>query len=185
MAKTVKRQGPSSGGLLPPDRADHAVAQWRAEFPDWDLRPMELLGRLMETATTIARDHQAPVFARFGLQPGEFDVLATLRRAGTPYELTPTDLFEATMMSSGGMTARLDRLEKSGLIERRPNPEDRRGTLVRLTPQAITLIDEAVPAHLANQAGLTDALTEDERAALAGLLKKLLHHAQTRLDNAD
>lgn len=156
------------------DRAARAVAQWQAEFPDWDLRPMELLGRLGEVSDVIRRDHLAPLFASYGLQGGDFDVLAALRRSGAPYELTPTRLFEITMMSSGGMTAQLDRLEKRGLVKRRPNPEDRRGVLVALTAKAIDLIDRAVPGHLANQARLTASLTDAEMETLSGLLKKLL-----------
>ena len=159
------------------DRADRAVSQWLREFPDWDLRPMETLGRLNETTLVIERDHLTPLFARHGLQLGEFDVLAALRRSGPPYEMTPTNLFDITMMSSGGMTARLDRLERMGHIARRPNPDDRRGILVRLTDPAIDLIEQIVPEHLANQTRLTDCLTADELATLSALLKKLLRHA--------
>tara|TARA_R110002110_G_scaffold30681_7_gene108476 strand:- start:805 stop:1311 length:507 start_codon:yes stop_codon:yes gene_type:complete len=162
------------------DRASRAVSQWTALFPDWDLRPMEMLGRLGETAAVISRDHQAPLFARHGLQPGEFDVLAALRRSGEPYEMTPTRLFEITMMSSGGMTARLDRLQRMEMICRRPNPDDRRGILVGLTDRGLALIDRAVPEHLANQARLTDCLSDTELASLSDLLAKLLRHAEGR-----
>ncbi len=141
---------------------------------------MELLGRLNETAAVIGGQHLAPLFAEFGLQSGEFDVLATLRRSGAPYELTPTELFEATMMSSGGMTARLDRLERRDLVERRPNPNDRRGVLVRLTGRGVALIERALPEHLANEAWLTACLTDKESRTLSNLLKKLLRHAQSR-----
>lgn len=160
------------------DRAARAVAQWAVEFPDWDLRPMEALGRLGETATVIDAKHLSPLFAQYGLQRGEFDVLAALRRSGAPYELTPSRLFEITMSSSGGMTARLDRLEKMGHVERRPNPDDRRGVLARLTPSAIDLIETITPAHLANEARLTDCLTGKELSQLSGLLRKLLRHAE-------
>jgi len=163
-----------------PDRAARAVAQWKAEFPDWKLGPMEMLGRLRESAAVITRDHMVPVFAEFGLQDGEFDVLAALRRSGSPYELTPTDLFGITMMSSGGMTARLDRLENMGLVARRPNPDDRRGTLVHLTDAGIDLIERALPAHIANQEKLTACLSEAELQILSGLLEKLLHHASSK-----
>lgn len=173
--------GPDTGGLQgigAPDRASVAVAQWAAECPDWDLRPMEALGRLGETATVIDAKHLSPLFAEYGLQRGEFDVLAALRRSGAPYELTPSRLFEITMSSSGGMTARLDRLEKMGHVTRRPNPDDRRGVLVRLTPSAVALIEEITPVHLANEGRLTGCLTETELAQLSGLLKKLLRHAE-------
>ena len=94
------------------DRAAKALEQWRRERPDLDVSPMGVIGRLNEVSTMIMRDRLTPVFARFGLQAGEFDVLATLRRSGAPYALTPTELYEATMVTSGAMTARLDRLEK-------------------------------------------------------------------------
>jgi DNA-binding MarR family transcriptional regulator len=162
----------------PPDRAARAVAQWATEFPDWELAPMEALGRLGETATIIDTRHISPLFAEYGLQRGEFDVLAALRRSGAPYELTPSRLFEITMSSSGGMTARLDRLEKMGHVERRPNPDDRRGVLVRLTPSAVELIETVTPAHLANEARLTSCLKADELSQFSGLLKKLLRHAE-------
>src|SRR3569832_1575086 len=115
------------------DRAARAIEQWRRERPDLDVSPMGAIGRLNEASALIARDRLAPVFARFGLQSGEFDVLATLRRSGAPYALTPTELYEATMVTSGAMTARLDRLEKAGLIQRAPHPNDRRGVVVQLT----------------------------------------------------
>jgi DNA-binding MarR family transcriptional regulator len=159
------------------DRAARAVAQWAAEFPDWDLRSMEMIGRLRETAAVITRDYMVPVFAEFGLQDGEFDVLAALRRSGAPFELTPTNLFEITMMSSGGMTARLDRLERMGLVARRPNPDDRRGTLVHLTEAGIDLIERALPAHNANQANVTACLSDSELGTLSKLLAKLLENA--------
>ena len=177
-AKPEGRAADMSAGNGGPDRAARAVAQWAAEFPDWDLRPMEALGRLGETATVIDTKHISPLFAEYGLQRGEFDVLAALRRSGAPYELTPSRLFEITMSSSGGMTARLDRLEKMGHIERGPNPDDRRGVLVRLTPSAVRLIETVTPAHLANEARLTACLSAAELATLSDLLKKLLRHAE-------
>ncbi len=104
------------------DRADVAIKQWAHERPELPSLPMAVLGRLSEAAERVMRDHFNPLFADAGLQPGEFDVLATLRRSGVPYILSPTRLYEATMISSGGMTNRLDRLESAGLIERRPDP---------------------------------------------------------------
>ncbi len=156
------------------DRAQVAVEQWRREHPEFELLPMELLGRLAEAAQVVARNHLEPLFAEFGLQRGEFDVLATLRRAGAPYALTPTQLYEATMVSSGGMTNRLDRLEKADLIERRPNPQDRRGTIVALSDKGLELIDRAVPLHLQNEHRVLSGLSVDEQRQLNGLLAKLL-----------
>ncbi|WP_126286702.1 MarR family winged helix-turn-helix transcriptional regulator [Burkholderia stagnalis] len=156
------------------DRAEHAVAQWRAERPDLDASSMLVMGRLQEAALAIARDRLNPLFARYGMQPGEFDVLATLRRGGAPFALTPTALYDALMMSSGGMTARIDRLQKAGWVERRPNPVDGRGTLVALTDAGRALIDDAVVAHIDNQRVLLAALSTAEQAQLARLLGKLL-----------
>jgi DNA-binding MarR family transcriptional regulator len=135
---------------------------------------MEALGRLLELAQLIARDRLNPVFARFGLQTGEFDVLATLCRSGRPYALTPTALYEATMISSGGMTARIDRLEKAGHVRRVKHPTDRRGTLVALTDQGKSLIDKALPIHVQTERAILAALTEDEQKTLDRLLAKLL-----------
>ncbi|MCJ2060539.1 MarR family transcriptional regulator [Methylobacterium sp. J-048] len=157
------------------DRASRAVAQWRRERPDIDPFPMEVVGRLTELAQGILRDRLHPAFAGFGLQQGEFDVLATLRRSGAPYALTPTALCDATMISSGGMTARIDRLEKAGLIERQTHPTDRRGTLVALTDPGKTLIDAMLPAHVATERGILAPLTDEEQRILNALLAKLLN----------
>jgi DNA-binding MarR family transcriptional regulator len=156
------------------DRAAKAVEQWNRERPDLDVSPMTVLGRLNEAASLIARDRLAPLFARFGLQSGEFDVLATLRRSGAPYALTPTALYEATMVTSGAMTNRLDRLEKAGLIARGPHPNDRRGIVVQLTEKGLALIDEAVTAHVANEHQILVGLTQAEQETLSRLLEKLI-----------
>ena len=156
------------------DRAEFAAAQWRKERPDLNLVPMTLLGRLAEASQIIARDRLEPVFARYGLKRGEFDVVATLRRAGKPFALTPTALYRSTMVSSGGMTARLDRLEKAGLIARKPNAEDRRGMMVALTQKGLNLIDEMIDAHVANQEAIVSALSQREQEQLSGLLGKLI-----------
>ncbi|WP_206240548.1 MarR family winged helix-turn-helix transcriptional regulator [Novosphingobium terrae] len=156
------------------DRAEQAAAQWARERPDLETGPMMLLGRLAEAALVTARERLNPLFAQHGLQPGEFDVLATLRRSGTPFALTPTDLYEAAMISSGSMTNRIDRLEKAGLVERRPNPQDKRGTLVALTAQGLDLIDRLVGLHVANQQSIVAGLEAEERQVLSDLLAKLL-----------
>lgn len=150
------------------------MEQWRRERPDLDVSPMGVIGRLNEASSLIARDRLAPVFARFGLQSGEFDVLATLRRSGAPYALTPTELYEATMVTSGAMTARLDRLEKAGLTRRAPHPSDRRGVVVELTAKGRELTDEALTAHVANEHEILAGLTREDREMLAKLLEKLI-----------
>ncbi len=156
------------------DRAGKAIAQWRKERPDLDVSPMAVLGRLGEAATLVARDRLAPLFARFGLQHGEFDVLATLRRSGAPFSLTPTALYETTMVTSGAMTNRLDRLEKAGLIRRVPHPSDRRGLMVQLTEEGRELIDRALEAHVENEHRILSGLSAEERERLAALLEKLI-----------
>ena len=156
------------------DRAQTAADQWRQQRPDLDPAPMALLGRLSELSQLISRDHLLPFFTAHGLQPGEFDLLATLRRAGEPYALMPTALYEAAMISSGGMTSRIDRLEKAGLIERRKHPSDRRGVLVALTDAGFALIDGIMASHVANMQRLLAGLDEAEQTQLFDLLGKLL-----------
>jgi DNA-binding MarR family transcriptional regulator len=156
------------------DRAENAVKQWTRERPDLPSLPMELFGRLSDASERVLRDHMNPLFAEAGLQPGEFDVLATLRRSGKPYLLSPTRLYEAAMISSGGMTDRLDRLERAGLVERRPDPNDRRGKLIALTDSGKRVIDETIERHVANEVRLLSALTSAEQKSLNALLKKLV-----------
>jgi DNA-binding MarR family transcriptional regulator len=156
------------------DRADLAVDQWARERPDLPALPMAIFGRLSDAAERVTRDHMDPLFAEAGLQRGEFDVLATLRRSGEPYMLSPTRLYEATMISSGGMTNRLDRLERAGLVERRPDPNDRRGKLIALTDAGIRVVDKTIGRHVANEERLLSALTRAEQKKLNALLKKLI-----------
>jgi DNA-binding MarR family transcriptional regulator len=158
------------------DRADHIdeiVAQWHRERPDLDTAPLATLGRLFRVAQ-LADPLLSTPLRELGLQPGWFDLLAALRRAGAPYQLNPTDLMRTTMLSSGGMTKRLDRLADAGLIERSPDPRDRRGTLVRLTSKGRAVIDRAIGLHIQNEAQLLDVLTTSERQALNRSLRKLL-----------
>lgn len=155
------------------DNVDFILKQWAQERPDLDPSPMGVVGRISRASRHIEQYLQQN-FVRFGLNGGEFDVLATLRRSGPPYQLTPTALFSALMLSSGAMTNRLDRLEKAGYIERQPDPNDRRGTLVTLTTQGLELIDQAVAAHIAHEQQLLTPLTPEEQKMLAELLRKLL-----------
>ena len=157
-----------------PDRASRAAAQWAVQRPDMDMLPMEALGRLHEASILVARERQAPLYARYGLQQGEFDALATLRRSGAPEGLTPTALFEAAMMSSGGMTARIDRLEKAGLVARGPHPTDRRATLVRLTDKGFDLIETIMPEHEEAARDILAPLSIDEQRTLNALLARLI-----------
>ena len=157
-----------------PDRASRAAAQWAVQRPELDMLPMEVLGRLNEASQLVVRERQTPLFARYGLQHGAFDALATLRRSGAPEGLTPTALFEAAMMSSGGMTARIDRLEKAGLVERRPHPTDRRATLVRLTDKGFDLIETIMPEHEEAARDILTPLSLDEQKTLNALLARLI-----------
>jgi DNA-binding MarR family transcriptional regulator len=156
------------------DRADTAIEEWARERPDLPSLPMAVLGRLSEAAERVMRDHLNPLFASAGLQPGEFDVLATLRRSGAPHMLSPTRLYEAAMISSGGMTGRLDRLERAGLVERRPDPNDRRGKLIALTDAGRRVVDDTITRHVANEQRLLSVLTATEQERLNALLRKLI-----------
>lgn len=162
------------------DRAEFAMQQWQKERPDINPFAMKLWGRLAETTQRISQAHFQPFFNQYQLQSGEFDVIATLRRAGTPYTLTPTALYEALLISSGGITNRLDRLERAGLIERKKHPTDRRATLVTLTEQGLTLINAMLPLHIANEervlAGLSLAEQQQLDLLLGKLLQSLSHH---------
>lgn len=155
------------------NRVSVAIDQWRQERPDLDLLPMELAGRLTTIGRHLSQQCLEPFFKARGLQLREFDVLAALRRAGAPYALTPTQLFEALMVSSGGMTHQLDRLERAGLIARQPNPADRRSMLVTLTEAGLDLVNETVPQHLENEARALATLSREEQQALNALLGKL------------
>ena len=155
------------------DHVDEILAQWRRERPDLDVAPLGLYGRLFRVVH-LSDDTLAKGLTQYGLQPGWFDLLAALRRAGAPYELNPTQLMRATLLSSSGMTKRLDRMEAAGMVERRPDPNDRRGTLVRLTRRGKSVIDRAVETHVANEERLLGALSAADRRTLDRLLKNLL-----------
>ncbi|AFY92113.1 MarR family winged helix-turn-helix transcriptional regulator [Chamaesiphon minutus] len=155
------------------DPVDAILAQWQRERPDLDASPMGVIGRMARLSKHLERSVQATV-AEFELNLGEFDVLATLRRSGHPYQLSPTDLFNAMMVSSGTMTHRIDRLERAEWVKRIPDPNDRRGTLILMTNEGLSLIDRAVAAHVANAHHMLRALETSEREMLALLLRKLL-----------
>ncbi|WP_172326696.1 MarR family winged helix-turn-helix transcriptional regulator [Mangrovicoccus sp. HB161399] len=155
------------------DQVDRILEQWRRERPDLDVGPMGLLGRMKRLHDHLAEE-TARVFKAHGLTAAGFDVLATLRRAGPPFALTPSALVDWTMVTSGTMTNRLDKLERAGLVERRPNPADGRGALVALTPAGRALIDRAVTEHVANQHRILSDLTPELRARLDADLRAWL-----------
>jgi len=155
------------------DAVDQILGQWHLERPELDVSPMGVIGRMGRLAKYLDRSIQETV-SEFGLNPGEFDVLATLLRSGSPYQLSPTDLFNALMVTSGTMTNRIDQLELAELVRRTPDPHDRRGTLIALTEKGLSLIGQAIEAHVTNLHRLLSVLEESERQFLVILLRKLV-----------
>ena len=155
------------------DHVDHVLEQWKRERPDLDPSPVAVVGRVSRLSRAL-EDRLEPVYEQFGLDGGLFDVLAALRRQGPPFRLSPRALADASMLSSSATTKRLDRLERAGLIVRKPDPDDRRGVSIELTPAGRKLIDAAYPQHMANEERLLAPLTKTERRQLATLLRKML-----------
>ncbi|WP_231928483.1 MarR family winged helix-turn-helix transcriptional regulator [Micromonospora echinaurantiaca] len=155
------------------DDVDGIVEQWRRERPGMRPEPMAVFGRIYRIARLVG-DEQERTYARWSISRGEFDVLATLRRSGEPYTLAPKQLAASMMLTSGGMTGRLDRLERAGLVRRSPDPADRRGLQITLTPTGRQLVEEAAEAGLAVQRRLLDALPPEDQDRLADLLRTLL-----------
>ncbi|MDH6138186.1 MULTISPECIES: MarR family winged helix-turn-helix transcriptional regulator [Kitasatospora] len=155
------------------DAVDDIVDQWAKERPELDTTSMALVGRLnrfQSHADLVLREY----FAQHGLDFSEFDVLATLRRSGEPFELNARALLKSAMVTSGAITNRVDRLSAKGLVERRQSTTDRRAVLIRLTPAGRELIDRIVEGHIANERELVAALSPEEQTQLDGLLRKLL-----------
>jgi DNA-binding MarR family transcriptional regulator len=161
-----------------PDHVDRLIEQWARERPDLEFAPMATIGRLGRLHALASRSI-AEVFAGHGIQIGEFDVMAALRRSGEPFVMKPTDLARALMLSPAGMTNRVDRLEAAGWIERRNDPDDRRSSLVVLTDDGRDLIDRAVADHVANEARLLEPLSPTERTAFDRALRTLLRQFDT------
>lgn len=161
------------------DAVEWILRQWAEERPDLDVSAMGVFGRLSRAARLLDRS-LARTFARYGLNGGEFDVLAALRRAGGSHGLTPTELYRSMMLSSAAMTNRLDRLEGRGLVVRVPDPRDRRGVRISLTANGLDLVEDAVTAHVEGEEVLLGGLNQEERERLAGLLGKLLLSMESR-----
>ncbi|CAE6898558.1 helix_turn_helix multiple antibiotic resistance protein [Vibrio sp. B1FLJ16] len=155
------------------DAIDRVVEQWFKEKPELDTQPMAIMGRLMRIAkymeTRVAELHK-----QYDLKMGEFDVLATLRRSGAPYRLTPSALIDSMMLTSGAMTNRLDKLEKKGLISREHSKEDRRSVTVELTSDGLQLIDNLILEHVEVQHGFIRGLSDEEKVQVNKALKTLL-----------
>ncbi|MFE2702490.1 MarR family winged helix-turn-helix transcriptional regulator [Streptomyces mirabilis] len=157
----------------PQDPVDAIIEQWATVRPDLDTAAMEVFGRVFRLARTMG-DRMEKAYAPYGISRGEFDVLATLRRSDAPYTLSPRQLSATLMLTTGGMTGRLDKLERAGLLRRSPDPHDRRGLQVTLTDKGLRLIDEAVGAGLAVQSEALAHLDEEQAGQLAALLRELL-----------
>lgn len=154
-----------------PDHVGRILEQWARERPDLDVSPMGVVGRVHRVGEAL-HSRLRPVFAEAGLSDGDFDVLASLRRAGHPYELGPGALVASTMVTSGAVTKRIDRLEAAGLVHRRVADDDARARVVGLTAQGLEVTDRVLEAHVANEHRLVSALGADERATLARLLER-------------
>ncbi|MEU7747051.1 MarR family transcriptional regulator [Nonomuraea sp. NPDC049158] len=157
----------------PQDEVDRLVAAWRSERPDLDVEPLQVLSRVSRLAKHLDRARRA-AFAEHALEPWEFDVLTALRRAGKPYELSPGALIRATLVTSGTMTNRIDRLAQAGLVRRRPDPEDRRGVLVSLTESGLARVDAAFAGLLRREHDLLAGLPLTNQRTLSALLRTLL-----------
>jgi DNA-binding MarR family transcriptional regulator len=155
------------------DEVDDLVEAWTRERSDLDLAPVEVFSRISRLARLLDKARRE-AFTAHRVEPWEFDVLAALRRAGKPYQLTPGALLRETLVTSGTMTNRVDRLVERGLVERQPDPRDRRGVLVRLSATGKKTVDGAFETLLASERELLADLTEDERRDLAGMLRRLM-----------
>ena len=170
----VSTQVPSldNGGMTQSDEVDRIVAAWRRERPDLDVEPLQVLSRVSRLARHLDRARKA-AFSASGLESWEFDVLSALRRAGTPYELSPKALLQQTLVSSGTMTNRVDRLAVRGLVERHTDPDDGRGIRVRMSDEGRDRVDRAIGELLQSEAELLERLPRADQAQLAALLRTL------------
>src|SRR5438128_8040452 len=155
------------------DHVDWVIEGWEKEWPDLNVAPIAVINRL-ERLQSYLRAEVATVFERFGLTGPSFAVIATLRRAGKPYQLSQRALMDALQLTGGTISVRIDRLERDGIVERLPDPYDQRGVLVRLTQKGERLFDQVAPLHLANEDRLLSALNARQREQLAALLRILL-----------
>jgi DNA-binding MarR family transcriptional regulator len=168
-AARIGRPGPEPAH----DEVDGIIAGWQAERPDLDVEPLQVLSRVSRLARHLDLARRT-AFAAHDLEVWEFDVLSALRRQGPPYQLSPGALLRATLVTSGTMTNRIDRLADAGLVGRYPDPTDKRGVLVQLTDQGKRAVDAALADLLAREHELLGGLSPAQRTELAGLLRTLL-----------
>jgi DNA-binding MarR family transcriptional regulator len=174
----------SSATLLEEDVVDQLLRDWARERPDLDVSPMAVVGRLLHLGGLL-QTRAGERLRVHGISYSELDVLATLRRSGAPYRLSPTVLRKSVLLTSGAMTACLNRLEQRGLIDRGPDDADRRMLMAMLTPEGVRLIDDAIVSHFAQAGQVLAGLEPKEREALAGLLRKLgLQVGKARLSDS-
>jgi len=155
------------------DHVDKIIKQWSQERPDLDVEAMEVIGRVKQLSQYLSRE-MGKTFSAHGLNGASFDVLATIRRSGAPYGLSPSDLMASTMVTSGTMTNRIDQLVKAGLVERTSNPQDARSFIISLTSEGRALIDQVLNDHVRTQDQLTAVLTKEDKKSLNLILRKFL-----------
>lgn len=155
------------------DHVDHLIEQWRQVAPGLDVSPMAVIARISRLCRILERDSET-IYAEFGLNQAQFGVLAALRRAGPPYRLSPTELYNSLLITSGAVTNRIERLTTSGLVERVPDPGDGRRLLVALTPKGKRMIDRLAELHYERERALLEPLAPAQREKLAGVLRELL-----------
>jgi DNA-binding MarR family transcriptional regulator len=164
------------------DHIDRLISKWGKERPDYDLAPVQIIGRIGRIFEYVDRALEAK-FEEFGITRATFDVLATLKRTGSPYRLSQRELMTSLLRTSGSMSVRIDAMERQGLVTRDPDKEDRRATLVTITAKGIALLEKVIPEHLANEERLLSGLTGPDRTQLIRLLRKWNLALETNRDN--
>ncbi|MFG3258653.1 MarR family winged helix-turn-helix transcriptional regulator [Streptomyces sp. NPDC048172] len=161
------------------DAVAAVLEQWRRECPSLDVSPIGVVGRIMRLSRLWDKEIK-DFLAEHGLEPGEFDILSTLRRSGEPYELSAGTFLKASLVTTGAITLRVDRMAAKGMVERVPDANDRRSVKIRLTPEGLETIDRVLPLHLANEARLLDGIDAEQQAGLAATLAAVLEgHGDT------
>ena len=155
------------------DKIDKILTQWKRESPQLDLSSLAVIGRILQLSRLLEKQRES-VLVDFDLTLWSFDMLATLRRQGPPYQLKPTELYGLLMLSSGAMTNRIDRLEKAGLVTRLRDPNDRRSVTVQLTNKGLEQVDNVMPVLFEQENQLLEILSKTETKMLISLLKKFL-----------